>query len=52
MDQNERERERDRTGEIRFRNKTFVCLENMINKFERLSQNLTGNEKKAGMSHK
>lgn len=43
---------REKTREIRFNQKTFVCMESMINNFERLSRNLTGNKKKAEMSDK
>ena len=28
---------REKTGEVRFISKIFICLENIINKFERLS---------------
>ena len=31
---------------------TFICLENIISKSERLSHNLMENKKKAGMSDK
>ena len=31
---------REKTEEGRFIQKTFICLENIINKFERLSHNL------------
>ena len=43
---------REKTGEVRFIYKTFICLENIINKFERLSHNLMENKKEAGMSDK
>ena len=41
----------EKTGEVRFIYKTFICLEN-INKFERLSHNLMENKKESGMSDK
>ena len=31
---------REKTGEVRFIYKTFICLETIFNKFERLSLNL------------
>ena len=43
---------REKTGAVRFFYKTFICLENIINKFERLSHNLMENKKEAGMSDK
>ena len=43
---------REKTGEIRFIYKTFICSENTINKFERLSHNLMENKKEVGMSDK
>lgn len=51
MDPNEYTK-REKTREIRFNQKTFVCMESMINNFETLSRNLTGNKKKAEMSDK
>lgn len=51
MDPNEYTK-REKTREIRFNQKTFVCMESMINNFERLSRNSTGNKKKAEMSDK
>ena len=42
----------EKTGEVRFIYKTFICLENIINKFEKLSHNLMENKKEAGMSDK
>ena len=45
-------REREKTREVRFIYKTFICLETIINKFERLSHNLMEDEKDAGMSDK
>ena len=41
---------REKTGEVRFDLKTFICQENAINKFKRLSINLMENKKEAGMS--
>ena len=41
---------REKTGEVRFISRTFICLETIINKFERLSPNLMENKKEAGMS--
>ena len=43
---------REKNGEVSFTYKTFICLENIINKFERLSHNLMENKKEAGMSDK
>ena len=43
---------RQKTGEVRFFYKTFICLENIVNKFERLSHNLMENKKEEGMSDK
>ena len=42
---------REKTGDVRFIYKTFICLETIINKFERLSLNLMV-KKEAGMSNK
>ena len=42
---------REKTGEILFIYKTFICLEN-INKYEMLPHNLMENKKEAGMSDK
>ena len=42
---------REKTGEVRFIYKTFICLENIINKFERISQNFM-EKKELGMSDK
>ena len=42
----------EKTGKVRFIYKTFIYLENIINKFERLSHNLMKNKKEAGMSDK
>ena len=39
---------REKTGEVWFIYKTFICLENIINKFERLSQNGWKIKKKQG----
>ena len=39
-----------KTGKVRFIYKTFICLENILNKFERLSHNLMENKKEAGVS--
>ena len=36
---------REKTGEVRFIWKTFICFEDIINKFERLSHNLMENKK-------
>ena len=41
-------REREKTGDIRSNQKTFVCLENMTKKFETPLHNLMGNKKKMG----
>ena len=41
-------RQREKTGEVRFIYKTFICLENIINKFESLLYNLMENKKEAG----
>ena len=38
--------------EVRFIYKTFICLETITNKFERLPRNMVENEKDAGMSDK
>ena len=38
--------------EVRYIYKTFICLETIINKFERLSHSLMQNEIDAGMSDK
>ena len=43
---------REKAGKVRFVYKTFICLKNIINKFERLSHNLMENKKEAGMSDK
>ena len=43
---------RDRTGEVWFILKTFIGLENMINKSERLSNYLMENKKKEGKKDK
>ena len=43
---------REKSEEVRFIQKTFICLENMINKFERTSVNLMEDKKEAGMSDK
>ena len=43
---------REKTGEVQFIYKTFICLTTIFNKFERLSHNLIENKKDAGMSHK
>ena len=43
---------REKTGEVQFIYKTLICLENIINKFERLLHNLMENKKEAGMSDK
>ena len=43
---------REKTGKVRFIYKTFIYLETIINKFERLSHNLKENKKEAGMSDK
>ena len=43
---------KEKTGEVRFIYITFICLETIINKFERLSGNLMENKKEAGMSDK
>ena len=43
---------REKTGEVRFIYKILICLENIINKFERFSHNLTENKKETGMSDK
>ena len=43
---------KDKTGEVRFIYKTFICLETINNKFEKLSHNLMENKKNAGMSDK
>ena len=43
---------REKTGEVRFIDKTFICLGSIINKFERLSHKLIENKKDAGMSDK
>ena len=43
---------REKAGEFRFIYKTFICLENIINKFERLSHNFMENKKEAGTSDK
>ena len=43
---------REKTGEIWFICKTFICLDIRINKFESLSHNLMENKKDAGMSGK
>ena len=43
---------RDKTRKVRFIYKTFICLENIINKIKRLSQNLMENKIEAGMSDK
>ena len=45
-------RKREKTEEIRFIYKTFICLETITNKFERLPRNMVENEKDAGMSDK
>ena len=44
--------ERERTGEVWFILKTFICLENMIDKSERRFHNLMENECMTGMSVK
>ena len=36
--------------EVRFINKTLICLENIVNNFERLSDNLMEDKKEAGKS--
>ena len=43
---------RQKAEEVRFTNKTFICLENIINKSDRLSHNLMENKKEAGMGGK
>ena len=43
---------RGKTGEVRLIYKPFICLENIINKFERLLHNLMEYKKEAGMSDK
>ena len=43
---------REKTVEVQFIYKTFICLEMIINKFERLLHNLMENKKDAGMSDK
>ena len=43
---------REKTGEVQFIYKTFICLKTIFNKLERLSHNLIENKKDAGMSHK
>ena len=43
---------REKIGEVQFIYKTFICLENIINKFERLSHNVMENKKEAVMSDK
>ena len=43
---------REKTGEVRFIYKTFICLETISNKFERLSHNFIENKKDTGMSDK
>ena len=43
---------REKTGKVQFIYKTFIYLETIINKFERLSHNLRENKKEAGMSDK
>ena len=49
---------KEKTGEVQFiyktykTYKTFICLETIINKFERLSHNLMENKKDAGMGDK
>ena len=43
---------RDKTGEVPFIYKTFICLENIINDFERLLYNLVENKKEAMISDK
>ena len=45
-------RKREKTEEIRFIYKTFICLETITNKFESLPRNMVENEKDAGMSDK
>ena len=45
-----KERKREKTGEVRFIYNTFICLENIVNKFKRFSHNLMENKKEAGMS--
>ena len=43
---------REKTGEVWFIYKTFICLENITNKSERLSHNLMEKKKEARMSDK
>ena len=43
-------KQREKTGEVQFIYKTFICLENIVNKFERPSHNILENKKEAGMS--
>ena len=45
-------KEREKTGEIRFIYKTFICLEIIITKFERILHSLMENKTDAGMSGK
>ena len=45
MDQNEHTK-REKTEKVQFISKTFICFENIINKFERLYHNLMENKKK------
>ena len=43
---------REKTGEVRFMYKTFICLENIINKFERISQNFMKKKKQGWATNK
>ena len=43
---------REKPGEFRLIYKTFICLEAIINKFEKLLHNLPENEKDIRMSDK
>ena len=52
MAMNEEYTKREKTGEVQFIYKTFICLETIINKFQRLLYNLMENKKNAGMSDK
>ena len=43
---------REKTREVRFIYKTFICLETIINKFERLSLNLMEKKKQGWVINK
>ena len=49
IDRMNTQRERKRTANIRFVQKIFICLENIISKFERFSYNLMENKKDTGI---